>query len=183
MSVISEAESDAESILSAESVKNKIQQASIHVMMRVWSAFYLKLVLFPIQRVSFLYILKFGKWMNYLAYQINFSEYLVILTSILLSQSKSCFFPSLYRINRLRLSVPLYGSHLRKWQTELEGLRAKQAKKVSGSSWNSTNTAHEHLCLICQQRFWLVRFKVQRETQSSRCAQRIVPRESRRTGA
>ena len=49
--------------------------------------------------------------------------------------------------DRLRLSVPLYGSHLRKWRTESR--ESKTRKKVSGLSWNSTTTEHAHLCQIC----------------------------------
>ena len=60
---------------------------------------------------------------------------------------------------RLRLSVPLYGRHLRKWRTESRDWEQNKQKKWAEVSWNSTNTAHAHLCPICPQRFWLVRCK------------------------
>ena len=66
---------------------------------------------------------------------------------------------------RLRLAVPLYGRHLRKWRTELRDWEQNKQTKWAEVSWSM------HICVqSAQQRFWLVRFKVQRETRSSRRA-------------
>ena len=43
-------------------------------------------------------------------------------------------------------SQSLYGSHLRKWRTESRDWEQNMQTKA-GCSWNSTNTAHAHLCL------------------------------------
>ena len=50
----------------------------------------------------------------------------------------------------MRLAVPLYGRHLRKRDgLRIEGLRAKQANKVSGSVVEFHDKEHAHLCLFC----------------------------------
>ena len=50
------------------------------------------------------------------------------------------------------------------WRTETGDWEQNKQKKWA---WNSRTTEHAHLCLFCPTRFWLARFKVQRETRSS----------------
>ena len=49
---------------------------------------------------------------------------------------------------RLRLVSPSIRQPSLKMTDRIEGLRTKHVKKVSGCLWNSTNTAHAHLCLL-----------------------------------
>ena len=63
-----------------------------------------------------------------------------------------------------------------------EGLRAKHAKKVSGSLWNSTNTAHAHLSNLPNNNSdWSVsKYSMKHNRHAALCtapiAQRTVPR-------
>ena len=72
------------------------------------------------------------------------------------------------RHSRPRLVSPSIRQPSYKMADRIEGLRAKHAKKVSGCMWNSTNILLMRTCVwSAQQRLWLARFKVQRETRSS----------------